>query len=111
MSDSVGKQVEVKVRRAPKFGAFIVVGAGIALIATLAVTAQFPTDPNVGFPALVAYFSLFTVPAGAALGALIALVIDRRSSRRAKTIAAEEETVVAPAQPELPEEPGASQPE
>ena len=105
------KQVEVTVRRAPKFGAFIVVGAGIALIATLIVTALFPSDPNVGFPALVAYFSLFAVPAGAAIGALIALLIDRRSSRRAKTIAAEEETVVAPRQPELPEAPEATQPE
>lgn len=104
------QQVEVKVRRAPKFGAFIVVGAGIALIATLIVTAQFPADPNVGFAALVAYFSLFTIPAGAAIGAVIALLIDRRSSRRAKTLAAEEETVVAPARPELPEEPEATQP-
>lgn len=97
-------------RRAPKFGAFIVVGAGIALVATLIATAQFPADPNVGFATLVAYFCLFTVPAGAALGAVIALLIDRRSTRRAKTLAAEEETVIAPAQPQLPEEPEATQP-
>ena len=102
---STGRQVDVRVRRAPKFGAFIVVGAGIALIATLIATAQFPADPSVGFPALVAYFSLFTVPAGAAIGAVIALLVDRRSSRRAKTIAAEEETVGTPESPALPEAP------
>ncbi len=95
----------MKVRRAPKFGAFIVVGAGIALIATLIVTALFPSDPSVGYPALVAYFSLFTIPAGVAIAALIALVVDRRSSKRAKTMAAEEETVAAPQRPELPEAP------
>jgi len=99
----------VKVRRAPKFGAFIVVGAVIALLATLIVTALFPTDPSVGYPALVAYFSLFTIPAGVALAAVIALIVDRRSSKRAKTFAAEEETVVAPELPEAPQLP--AQPE
>ncbi len=99
------KQVDVRVRRAPKFGAFIVVGAGIALIATLIVTALFPSDPSVGYATLVAYFSLFTIPAGVVIAAVIALIVDRRSSKRAKTIAAEEETVGAPQQPELPEAP------
>lgn len=89
------KQVDVRVRRAPKFGAFIVVGAGIALIATLIVTALFPSDPSVGYPALVAYFSLFTIPAGVAIAAVIALVVDRRSSKRARTVVAAREDVAA----------------
>ncbi|MDH6182519.1 hypothetical protein M2152_002701 [Microbacteriaceae bacterium SG_E_30_P1] len=104
------RQVDVKVRRAPKFGAFIVVGAGIAFIATLIVTAQFPADPNVGFGALVAYFSLFTIPAGILIAAVIALLVDRRSSRRARTVAAEEETVQSVELSEL-EQPGDTQSE
>lgn len=88
---------EVRVRRAPKFGAFMVVGGGIALIATLIVTSLFPSDPAVGFAALFGYFSLYTVPFGVAAGALVALVLDRRSSKRARIVAAEVESVEAPA--------------
>ena len=107
---STGRQVDVRVRRAPKFGAFIVVGAGVAFIVTLIVTAQFPSDPSVGFGTLVAYFSLFTIPAGVAIAAVIALIVDRRSSRRARMIAAEEETVMQAEHPGTPELPSA-QPE
>ncbi len=90
MSDT---PTEVRVRRAPKFGAFMVVGGGLAAIGTLIATALFPSDPSVGFVALFAYFCLFTIPAGVAVGAIIALVLDRRSARRARTVEAEHETV------------------
>jgi hypothetical protein len=83
---------EAIVRRAPKYGAFIVVGALVAALATLIATAQFPVDPNVGFGASFGYFCLFTVPAGVVLGSLIALALDRRSRRRAKSVTVERET-------------------
>lgn len=92
MSD---KQTEVRVRRAPKFGAFMVVGGGVGLIATLTATSLFPVDPGVGFGALAAYFSLFGITAGVTLGALIALLLDRRSSKRSRIVSAERETVEA----------------
>lgn len=84
---------EVRIRRAPKFGAFVVVGAAVGAIVTLIVTAQFPADPAVGFGALFAYFCLYGVTAGAALGAVIAIVLDRILARRAKTVEAEREVV------------------
>lgn len=84
---------EVRVRRAPRFGAFMVVGGGLAALATLIVTGLFPSDPSVGFVALFAYFCLFTVPAGVVVGAVIALLLDRRSSRRARTVTAVRETI------------------
>lgn len=87
---------DVRVRRAPKFGAFMVVGGGLAAIATLIVTALFPSDPAVGFVALFAYFCLYTIPLGVVLGALVALILDRRSSKRAKTVSVERESVEAP---------------
>jgi hypothetical protein len=90
---------DVTVRRAPKFGAFMVVGGGLALIGTLIATSLFPSDPSVGFIALFAYFSLYTVPIGVALAALIALILDRVSIKRAKTVSAEYESVEAPAEP------------
>jgi len=89
------QQTEVRVRRAPKFGAFMGVGAALGLIGTFIATIQFPADPSVGFGPLFAYFSLFGVSAGVVLGALLALMFDRRSRKRAKLVAAERETVAA----------------
>jgi ABC-type Co2+ transport system permease subunit len=79
------------VRRAPKVGAFVVVGGLIGLLVTLVLTSLQPADPNVGFFALFAYFSLYGIPAGIALGALVALVLDAVSRRRAKSVAVEVE--------------------
>lgn len=95
MSDQA---TEVRIRRAPKFGAFMVVGGLVGFLATLLLTAQFPADPTVGFPALVAYFSLFGIPIGVALGALLALILNRRATKRARIVeAVREEGASAPA--------------
>lgn len=91
---------QVKIRRAPKFGAFLAVGAVAGFIATLILTSLFPTDPSVGLPATVAYFSLYGVSAGVVLGAVVALILDRRSSKRAKSISVEHEEVVAEPEPD-----------
>jgi NhaP-type Na+/H+ or K+/H+ antiporter len=76
----------VRIRRAPKFGAFIVVGALVGFLVTLALTAAFPIDANdpVGFIAYLAYFELFGIPVGAVLGAVLAIVLDAVSRRRAR---------------------------
>lgn len=95
---------QVKIRRAPKFGAFLAVGAVAGFIATLILTSLFPTDPSVGLPATVAYFSLYGVSAGVVLGAVVALILDRRSSKRAKSVSAVHEEVVAEPEPEEVEE-------
>ena len=83
----------VKICRAPKIGAFLVVGGLIGALVTLVLTAQFPVDPNVGFIALFGYFCLFGIPAGVLLGALLALLLDRISRRRAREVVAERESV------------------
>lgn len=100
---------QVKIRRAPKFGAFMVVGGVLGFIAILILTSLFPTDPAVGLPATVAYFSLYGVSAGVVLGAVVALILDRRSSKRAKSISVEHEEVVA--EPETDDVVAHNQPE
>ena len=102
---------QVKIRRAPKFGAFLAVGAVVGFIVTLILTSLFPTDPSVGLPATVAYFSLYGVSAGLVLGALVALILDRRSSKRAKSVSAVHEEVLAEPQPEIEEVVAEAQPE
>lgn len=94
MSDQ--SPTEVRVRRAPKFGAFLVVGGALGALVTLILTSLYPVDPNVGFGPLYAYFCLFGIPAGVLVGALLALMFDRRSRKRAKVVEAERDEVVAP---------------
>jgi len=87
------EKTEVRIRRAPKLGVFLLIGAALGAIVTLVLTSLFPADPNIGFAASFGYFLLFGAPAGAALGALVGLVIDRISVARARTVTVEREVV------------------
>jgi NhaP-type Na+/H+ or K+/H+ antiporter len=77
---------EVSIRRAPRIGVFLIFGAMLGALVTLILTSLFEPDPKVGFIATFAYFCLYGIPAGAALGALVALILDRVSPRRARTV-------------------------
>jgi hypothetical protein len=94
MSDP--ERTEVRIRRAPKLGIFLLLGAVLGALATLILTSLFPADPAIGFAATFGYFLLFGAPAGAALGAIIGLIIDRVSIARARTVTVEREVVEAP---------------
>lgn len=80
---------QVTVRRAPKYPAFLIVGGGVGAIVTFILTNLFPADPSVGFAATFGYFALFGIPAGIVVGALIAIILDRVSARRAKPVGVE----------------------
>lgn len=88
---------EVRIRRAPRIGAFLVVGAALAALVTLVLTSLFPADPSVGFAASYAYFLLFGIPAGLLVGGIAGVVADAVSARRARTVSAEREVVAADA--------------
>ena len=83
----------VTVRRAPRYGRFItlgaLVGAVVALILTFAFSGQ-PVDPALalGFDKgqVFGFLLLLCATIGAAVGAVVALVIDRASARRAKSV-------------------------
>jgi len=77
-------ETEVRIRRAPKYPAFMIVGGGIGAIVTFVLTALFPVDPKVGFAALFGYFALYGVTAGVLIGALLALLLDRMLLRRSR---------------------------
>lgn len=77
-------ETEVRIRRAPKYPAFMIVGGGIGAIVTFVLTALFPVDPKVGFAALFGYFALYGVTGGVLVGALLALLFDRVLLRRAR---------------------------
>ena len=105
-------ETEVMVRRIPRYSRFLIIGAGLGAVATFILTASFPSDPKVGFGALFGYFLLFGVPAGAVIGAVVAILLDIGLTRRARTGLAERTTVDPlpnedePAVAEAPESPG-----
>lgn len=85
---------EVTIRRAPKFGVFIVGGAVLGFLATLlVVTVTMDIDrgdqQDASFGTLVGYFSLWGVTIGAFAGAVVAVVLDRVFARRAARLTAE----------------------
>ncbi len=82
------ERTTVTIRRAPKISVFLVVGALIGFLATLVLTSLFPVDPEVGFAASLGYFSLYGVPLGVVVGAVIALAFDRRANRHAAKVIA-----------------------
>ena len=85
-------ETQVTIRRAPKISVFLILGGALGAIATLILTMLQPADPNVGYPALFGYFLLYGLPAGVALGAVVALILDRISRSRARTAIAERVT-------------------
>jgi hypothetical protein len=90
---------EVTVRRAPKIFAFLLMGGALGVLASLILTSLFPFDPGTSPASTYGYFSLWGLTFGAALGAVVAIVVDRVSLRRAKTLRAERRRVDAPESP------------
>ena len=82
---------QVTVRRAPKYPAFLIVGGGLGAIVTLILTSLYEVDPAVGFGATFAYFCLFGIPTGVVIGAVLALILDRRATKRARQVGVEVE--------------------
>ena len=88
---------EVRVRRAPKYSAFLTVGGGLGAIIAFIATATNQVDPEVGFLQMFLFLGLFGVTFGMLLGGIAALAFDRASARRTTTVAAERSEIVAPA--------------
>jgi hypothetical protein len=87
VSNPEDRATRVRIRRAPKFSVFVVIGALVGVLAALILTASFPIDPKVGFGPIFGYFAIYGFVAGILVGSVVALVIDRILSRRAKMVA------------------------
>ncbi|GAA1797449.1 potassium transporter Trk [Agromyces neolithicus] len=86
----------VTVRRAPRYGRFITLGAVLGAIVALILTFTFdgqPASPELGLQfdkgQVFGFLLLLCGVVGAAVGAIVALLIDRASTRRAKSVVAE----------------------
>ena len=107
--------VEATVRRAPKYGVFLTIGAAlgvlVAMIATFTWTgtgasgAVSDTGIEYSQVQIFGFVALITVSGGLALGGLVALIFDRTIGRRTQTVTVDRERVV-----ETPEAPASEAP-
>jgi hypothetical protein len=102
MPDRVEDHIEtVRVRRAPKFSVFLVVGAGLGILVALILTFAFDgsdaVSPNTGVVysqgQVFGFLTLVCVTVGVALAAIVALIFDRSSSRHTREVTVDHESV------------------
>lgn len=98
LAEGAAIPAEVSIRRAPKISVFLILGALVGFLGTLILTALQSVDPAIGFTALFGYFLIYGIPAGVVLGAIVAVLLDRSSSRRAKVVPAERIVAEEPAE-------------
>ncbi|WP_240615261.1 hypothetical protein [Arthrobacter ruber] len=80
---------EVTIRRAPKFVPFMLLGALAGFLVALVVAYTGPEDPTLTRESILGFFTVAFALPGLLLAALLVLVIDRRSIRRAERARAE----------------------
>ncbi|WP_125130172.1 potassium transporter Trk [Microbacterium sp. 10M-3C3] len=99
---SVRVDVEtVRVRRAPKYGVFLIAGAVLGLIVAAILTTAFqgtaqpsPTTGTVYTPLQVfGFVALICVPIGLALGGAVAVILDLTVGRRTRDLRAGHQSV------------------
>ncbi|WP_345801129.1 potassium transporter Trk [Microbacterium sp. AZCO] len=102
--DAVRRTERVRVRRAPKFSVFLVVGAGLGLLTALILTFSFNgtsgQSANTGLiyssGQVFGFLALICVTIGVAVFAVLALILDRTVGRRTREVTVDRETVQEP---------------
>ena len=101
-SSSSGDRTQtVRVRRAPKYAVFLIAGAALGLIVALILTFAFngtaTESPNTGLVysagQVFGFLLLICGTAGVGIGAIVALLFDRASARRAREVVVDHESV------------------
>ena len=79
----------VSVRRAPRYYRFMAVGFAVGLLVTIGLTFGFPERDDFNRLQVFGFVGLFVVALFVAIGAIVAIALDRASRKRARTVAAE----------------------
>ncbi|MFG6402314.1 MULTISPECIES: potassium transporter Trk [unclassified Microbacterium] len=102
---SVTDEVEtLRVRRAPKYAVFLILGAALGVLAAMILTLSFngtsEVSPNTGMSysslQVFGFLALICIPLGMVVGAVIALVLDRTVGRRTRDVVVDHERVELP---------------
>lgn len=91
----------VRVRRAPKIAVFLVLGAALGIVVAMILTFAFggsaEESPNTGLVytqgQVFGFLALICITVGVALGAVVALILDRRSSLHTREVQVDHESV------------------
>ncbi|WP_174775136.1 hypothetical protein [Cryobacterium glucosi] len=79
-------QAAATVRRSPRYLNFMIVGAVLGAVTALILTVGFPQTAEFGLLQVFGFLLLVGVVVGLALGALVAIVIDRFTVRSVQTV-------------------------
>lgn len=79
---SPAERREVTVRRAPKYVPFLILGALVGVAAAAVAAYAVPANPSFDAGAAFGFFMVWFAGGGAILGAILALILDRRSIKR-----------------------------
>jgi hypothetical protein len=83
MAKTKEEAVEVSIRRSPKYLNFIILGAILGIVAAFILNANVPEASRSAEP-ILGYLIAFLAGAGAGLGIITAVVLDRLLAARAK---------------------------
>lgn len=84
VSGSVPERREVTVRRAPKYVPFLILGGLVGVAVAALIAYALPGDEGYDASSVFGFFMVLCAAGGVILGALVALVLDRMSVRRAE---------------------------
>ncbi|MCT9819325.1 potassium transporter Trk [Microbacterium sp. W1N] len=94
---------KAQLRRSPKYGVFLTVGAALGVIVALVLTFAFGGDDKSPFTGVIysdsqvfGFLALFCATVGLVVGGIVALILDRTLSRRAREVAVDRERHVTP---------------
>jgi hypothetical protein len=79
----------VSVRRAPRYYRFMAVGFAVGLLATIILTFAFPEQEDFNRLQVFGFVGVFLVALFVAVGAIVAIALDRASRKRSRTVDAE----------------------
>lgn len=79
----------LQVRRAPRITRFLAIGAVVGILVALILTVAFPENDDYDRGQVFGFLLLFCGVIGLGLGALTALILDRRAARRSVTVVAD----------------------
>lgn len=82
-------EAAVRVQRSPRYFRFMITGAVVFAVVALILTYAFPENPTYDRGAVFGFLLAICATVGVALGALVALLIDRAATRRARTVQAD----------------------
>lgn len=100
MTESAEHRIETAhVRRSPRYAIFFAVGAGLGILAALILTFAFEggksaaTQVTYSDSQVFGFLCLVCIPVGLAIGGGIALLLERRMSRRTREVRIDHERV------------------